>query len=444
MFLLNRAAFDILKAEIERICANRPAGQVQQEIALKRLEKLCSRTGTPLTLPELRNTLDDLFPDFSEPVLKRAAHANCPPSPIWGRVKFAAIAITGIVGGVWFLNLPYPMIRYPVARTIPFVLLPSFISMDHNYRQAIALTEQADQLVNRATAAADFDLGKTKVETAQKHLDALPVWFLGYYPSAYCGWFGCSWRFTLDEFQQARKDVARMEARLFQEKNALAELTEAEQTIANAKQQYQNPSAAAQQTAIAQWQQAMDDLETVSRGTLGGRTAQTKLVAFKRDFQDVVGFATDNARSGSIIQAAKMAAETAQKFSQKPFQSVVEWQEAKKLWEVPLAQLKTIQTGDPDYVQAQKLLQKYQQSLSNTEIRLQQEQDSVRAYERAQDLTQALLASVPAGAKTMTPAQVSQLSAIIQELQKVSPNTTVYPDAQTMLKAAQKRLPSSL
>ncbi len=116
MFLLNRAAFDILKAEIERLCTNHPAGQVQREIAVKRLEKLCSRTGAPLTLPQLRNLVDDLFPDFSEKVLKQAAKANCPPSPTWGRIKVGAIAIASLAGGIWFLNLPYPMIRYPVAR----------------------------------------------------------------------------------------------------------------------------------------------------------------------------------------------------------------------------------------------------------------------------------------------------------------------------------------
>jgi hypothetical protein len=441
MFLLNRAAFDILKAEIERRCANHPAGQIQQEMALKRLEKLCTRTGTPLTLPQLHNTLDDLFPDFSKAVLKQAAKANQPPSPVLGRLTFAAIALAGLAGSVWFLNLPYPMIRYPVARTIPFVLLPSFMSMDHNYRQAIALTEQADQLVNRATAAADFDLGKTKVESAQKHLDALPVWFLGYYPSAYCGWFRCSWRFTLDEFQQARKSVARMDARLFQEKNALVTLGDAETAIAQAKAQYQQQSdPTKQQGAIAQWQQAMDELETVSQDTLGGRTAQTKLIAFKRDFEDVVGFEADNARSGSIIQAAKMAAETAKKFSTKPTQTVVEWQAAKELWEEPMTQLRTIKVEDPDYLKAQELLQIYQQNLRLVEIRLQQEKDSVRSLEAAQQRTQTLLAMAPDHAKTMTNDQRSQLFAIINELKKVSPRTTVYSDAQTMLQAAQKRL----
>lgn len=102
---------------------------------------------------------------------------------------------------LWVVNLPYPMIRLPVARTAPILLLPSYMSMDYHYRRAIARVEQADQLINQATSAADLTLGEVKVKEAQQHLDALPVWFLGYWPQ-YTFWFG--WQFTLDEFKTAK------------------------------------------------------------------------------------------------------------------------------------------------------------------------------------------------------------------------------------------------
>ncbi|EKQ68111.1 hypothetical protein OsccyDRAFT_2626 [Leptolyngbyaceae cyanobacterium JSC-12] len=441
MVCLNQSAFEILKAEIQRRCAGSPAGQVQQEIALKRLEKLCTRPGNPLTFEELKDSLNDLFPDFDEKVLRRAAKANCPPFKLLNRVKWGAIALTSMVGGVWVLNLPYPMIRYPVAKTMPIVLLPSFISMDHNYRQAIAATEQADQLVNQATSLADFELGATKVEQAQKHLDALPVWFLGYYPSLYCSWFQCSWQFTLDEFQQARKNVARMQATLYQEKNAQTKLTEAEQAIATAKQQYQQGVTIAQkQIALAQWQQGMDDLRALPSATLAAKTAQTKLAAYERDFQQVAGFTADNVRSGSVIQASKLAAETAQKFSSKPVQTAAEWQEAIKLWEDAIAQINTIDIEDPDYIASRKLLEDYKQNLSSVRLRFVQEKTAVEAYERAQQLTQALIASIPENSKALNRQQVSELQKIITELKKVKPRTTVYAEAQAMLKSAQSKL----
>lgn len=441
MVRLNKSAFEILNAELQRHSFDDVGSRVQLQIVLKRLEKLRLQTGNPLTEDELRDSLDDLFPNFNPKVLKQAAKANRPPSALWNSIKFGAIAVGGIAGGIWFLNLPYPMIRYPVARMMPMVLLPSFMSMDHNYRQAIATTEQADQLVNNATSSADFDLGATKVKTAQKHLDALPVWFLGYYPSAYCGWFGCSWRFTLDEFQQARKDVARMDARLFQEKNAQTQLQKSDTEVNSAKRSYQAaPNQAKKEDAIAQWQQGMDQLEEVPDETLAGRTAQTKLKAYERDFQQVVGFSVDNERSGNLVQAAKFSAETAQKFSPDKAQGVEVWQEAEKLWNEAIATLETIKADDPDYVQARKLLSQYQLKLSSVRIRLQQEQQSAQAFEQAQQLQISLLASVQPGAKMLQTQQISQLRDIEKTLTQVKPGTTVYPAAQTLLKAAQKRL----
>src|SRR5512147_2054396 len=132
MFRLSKSAYDILVAEIQRCTEGTMAGQVQRDIAVKRLAKLCAQKGTPLTEAELGETLNDLFPNFSQAVLQKAACANRPPSPFWSRLKFGAIALTSVVGGVWLLNLPYPMIRYPVSRTMPIVLLPSFMAMDYN------------------------------------------------------------------------------------------------------------------------------------------------------------------------------------------------------------------------------------------------------------------------------------------------------------------------
>ena len=441
---LNQAAFDILQAEIRRRAARRPIDQVQQDIALRRLERLRTRPGEPLNELQLRETLADLFPDFDRQVLKRAAQANRGQSSqgwsLWWLLPWGTAAIAALAGGIWVLNLPYPMIRQPVARTMPLVLLPSFMSMDHNYRQAIALTEQADQLVNKATSAADFELGDTKVKAAQKHLDALPVWFLGYYPTAYCGWFGCSWRFTLDEFQQARKAVARMDAKLFQERNALTALADAEAAIAQAKQQYTQGDAAAKEAALTQWQTAMDTIKTIAGETLGGRTAQTKLVAFERDFEEVVGYAADNSRLGNILQAAQLAAETAQKFSPNQPQSVSAWEKAVQLWKDAIAPLDKVKDTDEDYLAARKYVEQYKTKLTEVENRLDQERTSVQAFEKAQQMTTRLFASVPDGATAITPQQTGQIQAIANELKNVKPGTTVYQEAQVLLKSAQKRL----
>jgi hypothetical protein len=156
-----------------------------------------------------------------------------------GKIKFAAVFIAGTAGVLWLVNLPYPMIRKPVAQVAPLLLLPSFMSMDYHYRGAIDSLEQADQLISKATGTADIELGGEKVKAAKKHLENLPVWFLGYYPQRYCSLFSCSWQFTLDEFEQARQRVARLDAIVFQDKNALIPLNEAKKSLSDAKQKYE-------------------------------------------------------------------------------------------------------------------------------------------------------------------------------------------------------------
>lgn len=272
MVRLSDRSFDILRAEIEKSSGTDPASEIQQSMALKRLEKLRLQSGDPVTAGEIQELLGDIYPKFDEQILQAAEKANRPPGPL-NALKWLPVAMTGVAGVaavIWVLNLPYPMIRRPVSKAMPVVLLPSFISMDHNYRQAISLMEQADQLVNNATSRADFDLGTEKVKGAQKSLDRLPVWFLGYYPERYCSFFGCSWRFSVDEFETARKAIGRMEATLFQQQNAQTQLWEVETALNKAKQDYQQATNLTQkQQAIAAWQSAIDQLVGNSPGNLG-------------------------------------------------------------------------------------------------------------------------------------------------------------------------------
>jgi tetratricopeptide (TPR) repeat protein len=444
---LNPTALTLLKAEIQRLSSNDIAGQTLQSIALKRLEKLGLQEGPPLTLGELRDLVLDLYPNFNEAVLKQAIAANGSPTRPqssganvnWQKLKWSAIGLIAVPSVIGVLNLPYPMIRWPVAKVAPILLLPSFISMDHNYRQAITLVEQSDQLVNQATSAADLDLGTTKVKAAQKSLDALPVWFLGYYPGAYCNWMQCTWRFTLDEFQQARKDIGRMEARLFQEKNAQTKLEAADLTLGNIKQQYQEaPNEGERSQAIAQWQQAIDTLHQIPPTTLAGRSAGTQLKAYERDFARVANLSDDTARSGNLMSAAQAFANVAQQSAAGNGHTATEWEEIQKQWEMAIARLEKVDVKDPDYAQAQQLLATYQKNLSAAKIKLKTEQQSVQAFEKAQHATEQLMATLNGPADRASIA--SQLQSLINDLQKVKPGTTVYAEAQELKQSAEAKL----
>ncbi|WP_071189321.1 hypothetical protein [Trichormus sp. NMC-1] len=416
---------------------------------------------------------------------------------MFGKIKFAAMLMAGTAGVVWVVNLPYPMIRKPVAQVAPILLLPSFMSMDHHYRGAIDSLEQADQLVSRATSTADIELGGEKVKAAKKHLKNLPVWFLGYYPQRYCSLFSCSWQFTLDEFEQARKRVARLDAVVFQDKNALIPLNEAKKDLLAAKLQYeQATNTKDRESAIASWQIAIDQLEEISQQTLAGKTAQTQLTAYKRDFDNArIGnfiaaaqefdleaqkvqptksqaaselwlqainrleqVPNDNpryldaqkliaayqvkqktvvdTRSGTYVEGAKQFALAAAKASQNPPHTALEWEQIGNLWEKAIRQLENIQVQEPSYVEAQKLLAQYQTNLGIINNRRQIESDSQQILNQANKEIQRLIASTPADNNEIK----AEIHGIITQLNSVKSGTTAYPEARRLLTLANNKL----
>ena len=434
---LTDRAFDILRAEVDKCAAaDGVAGNVYRSMVIKRLEKMRSQNGTFASIDEIRDTFKDEFPNFSEKALKEAVKANKAPG-LFDKIIFAGGFLGAGAGIIWLLNLPFPMIRWPVAKTMPILLLPSFISMDYNYRQAIALVEQSDQLVNKATAAADFDLGETKAKQAQKHLDALPVWFLGYYPETYCSFFGCTWRFTLDEFQAARKNVGRMDAQIFQQKNAFTQLSQVEQALTTAKQEYQQAkNAADRQKASINWQSAIDKLNQIPAETLAGETAKKKLQAAERDFQAMGGVATGSVRADNLIEAAKEFALSAAVASQKPPHPAAQWEQIAGLWEEGINRLKMVPVDNPGYLDAQTKLAQYQKNLGIAQIRRQAEKDSATVLQEAKSLFANLQKDVNSQNSGNS---LSQLQEIINKLESVKPGTTVYPESQKWLQSARKK-----
>ncbi|MGG6268491.1 hypothetical protein ACQ4M3_25200 [Leptolyngbya sp. AN03gr2] len=437
---LNDRAFHILQTEVRRCLDSDAVGQVQIELALRRLERLLSQSGTPATEAELKEAIFDLLPNFNPKVFHQAAKANRPPSFFWFGLKLGTIAIALSTGGIWLVNRPIPWIRYSVMEVAPFLLTPSYMAMDHNYRQAIALVEQSDQLVNNATAFEDLNLGTQKVKAAQKHLDQLPAWFLGHYPGEYCEWARCSWRFTIDEFKSAREDVARMEAKLFQEKNAQTRFEQTEQALGEAIRVIRDGATGQTRTsAIADWRSAIDSLNQLPSSTLAGRLAQNKLSATERDFREIVGFQADSDRNSRLIEVAEIIANAAKQNTKKAPMSLIQLEQVQDSWKNAIAKLKQIQLNDPDYVQSQNRIVEYEQSLNAIKERIQYEKDSIQAYETAERMTANLIER--ADPKNVDRTYVlGELRRIIAQLDKVKPNTTVYGKAEMMKVSAEKRM----
>lgn len=351
----------------------------------------------------------------------------------------AVVTMAGLAGLTWVLNLPYPMIRWPVAKTAPLILLPSYIKMDNDYRQAVSLVAQADQLVNQATSASDIELGEEKVHQAQKHLDGLPVWFLGYYPTTYCNFFSCSWRFTLDEFESARSEIGRMEAVVFQERNAQNLLEEGTLAVDGAEQAFQTAQSGTDRaTALTTWQRGMDKLNEIPPETLAGRQSATKLEAYERDYQQVTGNVAGGDRSNTLVDAAKKFAYEAAVAGRNPPHNASTWNRIANQWKTAIARLEAIPIEDSGYSEAQGLLAQYQTNLGIVQENIAKEEASARALDSATEKSTRMLAQNLEG---MERNQISSLlQGIINDLEKVQPGTTSYSRASDMLRSANQKL----
>ena len=158
MSRLNKKAFKIIANEIAKAAdRDKIAGEVSQKIARQRLKELRSSKGKPVTEAELKHLIGDLFLDFDPKAIKKAVRANRPSNSLWLIPKMA-VGLGGLAGVIWILNLPYPMIRRPVAKTAPIVLLPSYLKMDRNYRQAIAHLPKSVDRSNRDRAAKEISV----------------------------------------------------------------------------------------------------------------------------------------------------------------------------------------------------------------------------------------------------------------------------------------------
>ncbi|OCQ90070.1 hypothetical protein BCD64_19235 [Nostoc sp. MBR 210] len=349
--------------------------------------------------------------------------------------------LIGIPAGiVWVANQPEPTIRRTVVQKAPLLLLPSYINIEQHYRQALTSLEQAEYLIEKPTSAADLALGEQQLQQTKIHLNNLPTVFGNDWPEYKYWWY--DWRFSVYGLNAARRQVGQLEAKVFQEKNAQTLLTENNQALLSAKQQYQQATTITdKKSAIAAWRAALDKLEEIPGQTLAGKTAQTQLDGYKREFQEVVGLAAGNERISTLITAAQQFSWQAAKAGQNPPHTVTEWQQIENLWSEAIERLKQVPSSDLlGYAEAQKLLATYETNLGQVKIRRQAEADSVQALARAQQEIENLVASLPNDPKNVDRNRViSQLHSIINQLEKVEKGTTVYLKAQELLLSANNK-----
>jgi hypothetical protein len=347
------------------------------------------------------------------------------------------------VGIIYVVNLPYPVIRQPVAKAAPLLLLPSNMAIEANFKKGQATVEEARQLIETPTSAADLDRGDLKLKDGKTALDAIPVWYVADWADYSRGYWGYNWEFSPAGLQATRVKSGQLEAKVFQEKNAQIALTDAEKDVTMAKTQFQqSPIAIDKKVAVQNWQTAIDRLNQIPSQTMAGRKAQQLAITSARDLKAVAGLSVGSEKVGSVIGAAEEFAKEAAQSGRNAPHSSERWNEIAGMWQQAIQRLEKITSDDVQgYPEAQRQLAKYRLSLSEVRVRLANEQESVRALDSANQKLVLLWANSPKDAKKLDRNQaIASFMAINNDLEKIKNGTTVYLKAQEVEIQVQNQL----
>ncbi|MDY7019761.1 MAG: hypothetical protein SWJ54_00165 [Cyanobacteriota bacterium] len=428
---LGDRAFEILSGEVNSGFQDNLASELGRKIVMQRLDKLRSQMGEPLSYEELRQVVSDQFPDFNDRVLKQAASVNRNPQ-IFNPVLRGSLVVAGFITLLWLANLPFAWIRWPVNKTAPILLFPSYMRMNSNYRKAISIADDTEKLLQNAATSAEIDVGEQKIQKAYQYLDRLPSWFLDFNPKFYCSLFECSWQFTTEEYQETRQRIQSIEAQIIQEQYAQERLNEAESALNAARQEYQQLKVG-QRQVIASWQAAIDLFDQIPSDTLAGRLSANRSFKAQKDFEKEVDEATREKRGTTLIATAQQYAVQAVNLTQEPPHPAETWKQAVDLWERAIRQLEKVSEDNSAYEDAQEKLEEYEANLKKIRQRLEDEQESVEAMKKAEKL----IAEWRELSRTSDPNLRTlnwKLSNIIRTLKEVKPGTTVNTEAQDLLR----------
>lgn len=229
-----------------------------------------------------------------------------------------------------------------------------------------------------------------------------------------------------------------MDAKIFQEINAFENLSQTQTEIQQAKQAYQQSfDTAGKQQAIALWQTGIDKLRQLPPDTVANRQAITAHQAYVRDFRQVSGLVAGNNRTNKLIAVVKKFQSKANDSCSQSFHPVHRWQQCMGLLDRAIKQLGKVALEDEGYLEAQTLLANYEAELAEMRIRQQEESDSQRAYELAQSIITNLPKTINQANRDRT---ANQILTIINQLEKVQPDTTVYRDSLMIMSFTNKKL----
>jgi hypothetical protein len=351
--------------------------------------------------------------------------------------------LVGIPAGILYVvNLPYPVIRQPVSKVAPLLLLPSNMSMDANFKKGQATVEESRQLIESPTSQEDLDRGESKLKEGKSALDSIPAWYVADWGDYSRGYWG-GWEFSPAGLQMARIKAGQLEAKVFQEKNAQIALTNVENDLAIAKATFPKATSPIEKKlAVQNWQAAIDRLNQIPLQTMAGRKAQQLVGTSTRDLKAVSGIAGGNEKVFSLINGAEEFAKKAAESGRNPPHTSDRWNEISKMWQDAIDRLQQIPSDDlQGFTEAQKRLAEYKNNLSEVKVRLKNEQEAVQALDRANQNLTNLWAILPKEGKDLNKnLTYSKFKSVNDDLEKIKGGTTVYLKAQEIKIKVQQQM----
>ncbi len=196
---------------------------------------------------------------------------------------------------------------------------------------------------------------------------------------------------------------------------------------------------------MTSWQKSLDELQQLPPQTFAATLVSSKLDNYQRDFQSVTGNLIEKEKTNTIINAAKNFALSATKLCENPPHSVDKWQECQQLWQKAISRLENSSQEDVGYLEIQKLLAEYETNSSLVKLRGKAEKESVEALEIAKKDIQKLQEQFANGVKlNERKLLVSKMQGNMEQLKKVQTGTTVYDEAQKLLKLAQIKIQEAI
>ncbi|MGF1493985.1 MAG: hypothetical protein ACFBSC_16330 [Microcoleaceae cyanobacterium] len=435
---LQNRAFRVLSTEVSQYGQDDFVSEVGRKIVMQRLEQLRLQSGDPLSFDELREVVNDQFPDFDQGVLQRIARINR-SGKVLGQVLWGGTILCGIGGLVWLVNLPIPLVQNFTHQNAPLLLLPSYLTTDRLYSKAAQSLIQIEQQLLAAKDERVISDSEVKLKAAKASLDKLPKRFLGRRPDQYCSIVQCRWDFTVQEYEAAQSQLQKLQAKISQEKEAQSKLNQAQAALEKAQQQYQQPDpSVTRKTAFISWQTALEQLKQVPPQSIAGQAAQQQFQTANQQLQTEVQDIVQSQQTGLILAIAQQYAAKAAGAAQSPPHPVAQWDKAIGFWQAAIQQLEqvsdVIPEDDPNYSTIQAKLQEYRSNLEVLQTRRQEEQNSVEILKQAKQMIQEWRKLAHSKDPSLRSLRY-RLGQVIDKLEGVAAGTTVYAETQDLLRA---------